>query len=211
MDRSLPRIEGGFTGNPLATRPVDLVGRPSAWEWWQFRGVPIPSGPGTCPENPGPGNPVTSRRALLHSGLIALVCTLFLGPASTAANLADRPVTSPVDVATRATVPVRVVINPRLGLVHPEGRCTLRSGRCRHVFFVAVGWDDPNDDETSDDPADDDDAWDGLNALSETEVPVSAWFQEVVFYNSDLETRSETLWYEPFLFTSFLTLQPLRC
>jgi hypothetical protein len=79
------------------------------------------------------------------------------------------------------------------------------------VFFVTVGWDDPNDDETSDDPSDDDDAWEGLNALDETEVPVSAWFQEVGCYHSDLETLSESLRYEPFLFTSFLTLQRLRC
>jgi hypothetical protein len=43
---------------------------------------------------------------------------------------------------------------------------------------MTVGWDDPNDDETSDDPADDDDAWEGLNALGETEVPVPAWFQQ---------------------------------
>jgi len=79
------------------------------------------------------------------------------------------------------------------------------------VFFVTVGWDDPNDDETSDDPSDDDDAWEGLNALGETEVPVSAWFQEVGCYHSDLEAQSEPLWYEPFVFTSFLTLQRLRC
>ena len=76
---------------------------------------------------------------------------------------------------------------------------------------MTVGCDDPNDDETLDDPADDDDAWDGLNAFGETEVPVSAWFQAVGCYHSDLETQSEPLWYEPFVFTSFLTLQQLRC
>ncbi|MGA2702384.1 MAG: hypothetical protein ABSH35_14985 [Isosphaeraceae bacterium] len=79
------------------------------------------------------------------------------------------------------------------------------------VFFTTVCWDDPNDDETSDDPADDDDGWEGLKALGETEVPVSAWFQEVGCFHSDLETQSEPLWYEPFHFTSFLTLQRLRC
>ena len=119
--------------------------------------------------------------------------------------------TPPLDVPDRATTPVRVVSSPFLGVVRLESRCSLRSGKCRHVIFVTVGWDDPNDDETSDDPADDDDGWEGLNALHETEVPVPAWFQEVGCYHSDLETQSEPLWYEPFLFTSFLTLQRLRC
>ena len=118
--------------------------------------------------------------------------------------------TPPLDLADRATTPVPVVSNTLLGLVRPEGRCTLRSGKCRHVVFVTVGCDDPNDDETSNDSADDD-AWEGLNALGETEVPVSAWFQDVGCYHSDLETQSEPLWYEPFVFTSFLTLQRLRC
>ena len=77
-----------------------------------------------------------------------------------------------------------------------------------HVFYVIVGWDDPNDDETSYDPADDDDDdEEGLNAVSETEVPVSAWFQEMGCYQSDPETQSEPLWSQPLLFTSFLTLQ----
>ena len=142
---------------------------------------------------------------------MALACALLLGRASTAGSLAEPRLTPPLDLADRATTPVPVVSNTLLGLVRLEGRCTLRSGRCRHVFFVTIGWDDPNDDETSDDPSDDDDAWEGLNALDETEVPVSAWFQEVSCCHSDLETQSEPLWYEPFVFTSFLTLQRLRC
>ena len=142
---------------------------------------------------------------------MALACALLLGRASIAGSLAEPQATPPLDHADRATTPVPVVSNTLLGLVRLEGRCTLRSGRCRHVVFVTVGWDDPNDDETSDDPADDDDAWEGLNAVGETEVPVSAWFQEVGCDHSDLETQSESLWYEPFLLTSFLTLQRLRC
>jgi len=79
------------------------------------------------------------------------------------------------------------------------------------VFYVAVGWDDPNDDETSDDPGDDDDGWEGLNAFSETEVPVSALLQEIACYQSELDSQSEPLWFAPPCFTSFPTLQPLRC
>jgi hypothetical protein len=79
------------------------------------------------------------------------------------------------------------------------------------LLFPNIRQDDPNDDETSDDPADDDDGWEGLNALAETEVPVPAWFQEVGCYHTDLETRSDSLCYETFFCTSFLTLQRLRC
>jgi hypothetical protein len=71
--------------------------------------------------------------------------------------------------------------------------------------------DDPNDDETSDDPADDDDAWEGLNAVGETEAPVLAWFQQSACSLTGLESRSEPFSYETFYFTSFLTLQRLRC
>ncbi len=163
------------------------------------------------PDKLGSGNPASHRRTLVQIGLMALACALFLGRASTAGSLAEHQLTPPIDVPDRATTPVRVMCNPLLGLVRLESRCTLRSGKCRHPVFVTVGCDDPNDDETSDDPADDDDAWEGLNALGETEVPVSAWFQEVGCYHSDLEAQSEPLWYEPFVFTSFLTLQRLRC
>jgi hypothetical protein len=148
---------------------------------------------------------------LLRIGLMALACALFLGRAATAGSLAERQVTPALDVPDRATTPVRVESSPFLGVVRLESRCSLRSGKCRHVIFVTVGWDDPNDDETSDDPADDDDGWEGLNALHETEVPGPAWLQEVGCHHSDLESQSESLWYEPFLFTSFLTLQRLRC
>ena len=111
----------------------------------------------------------------------------------------------------RSTTPVQALSDTLVGVVRHQSGWTLRWGRWPRVLFATVRLDDPNDDETSDDPADDDDAWEGLNALGETEVPVSAWFQEVGCYHSDLETRSEPLWYEPFHVTSFLTLQRLRC
>ncbi|MBV8309089.1 MAG: hypothetical protein JO344_01700 [Planctomycetaceae bacterium] len=174
------------------------------WASRSFRGAPFTSGPGSRLDGLGSGDRVTPLF------LMILACALLLGRASIAGSLAEPQGTPSLDHADRATTPVPVVSNTLLGLVRLEGRCTLRSGRCRHVVFVTDGWDNPNDDETSDDPADDD-AWEGLNAVGETEVPVSAWFQEVGCYHSDLDTQSEPLWYEPFLFTSFLTLQRLRC
>ena len=211
MNQPLPRTEHTFRDNTLALRPADLVRTMVEWASRSFRGAPFTSGPGARLDGLGSGDRVTPRRTKIQVLLMALACALLLGRASTAGSLAEPQVTPALDLADRATTPVPVVSNTLLGLVRLEGRCTLRSGRCRHVVFVTVGCDDPNDDETSDDPADDDDAWEGLNALGETEVPVSAWFQEVGCYHSDLETQSEPLWYEPFVFTSFLTLQRLRC
>ena len=211
MNQPLPRIEHTFRGNALAIRPADPVRTMVEWASRSFCGAPFTSGPGSRLDGLGSGDRVTPRRTKIQVLLMALACALLLGRTSTAGSLAEPQVTPALDLADRATTPVPVVSNTLLGLVRPEGRCTLRSGRCRHVVFVTVGCDDPNDDETSDDPADDDDAWEGLNALGETEVPVSAWFQEVGCYHSNLETQSEPLWYEPFVFTSFLTLQRLRC
>ena len=48
------------------------------------------------------------------------------------------------------------------------------------MFFVPFVQNDPNDDETSDDPADDDDAWEGLNAFDDLEVPIPAWFRSQI-------------------------------
>ena len=128
---------------------------------------------------------------------MALACALLLGRTSTAGSLAAPQVKPPRSHRSGHDArPGRV--DPLLGVVRVDGGWILRWGKCRHVFFVTVRWDDPNDDETSDDPADDDDGWEGLNALGETEVPVSAWFQEVGCYHSDLEAQSEPLWYEPF-------------
>jgi len=211
MNQSLPRIESDFAGNALATRPAGPVGSPSAWASWQFCGVTIPSGPGARPDKRGSGNPVPPRRTLLQTGLMALVCTLALGRASTAGSIAARDMTPPPDVPDRARTPVRTLSDPPVGVARPDTRWTLRSGKRLHVFYVTVGCDETNDDETSDDPADDDDGWEGLNAIGETEVPVPAWFQQVGCYHSDLETQSEPLRYEPSHFTSFLTQQQLRC
>ncbi len=211
MNQSLPRIEGDFTGNPLATRPAGPVGSPSAWASWQFCGVPIPSGPGVRPDNFGSGNAVPSWRTLLQTGLIALVCTLVLGQASTAGSIAARDMTPPPDVPDRARTPVRALTHPPVGVARPDTRWTLRSGKRLPVFYVTVGLDDPNDDETSDDPGDDDDGWEGLNAFSETEVPVSALLLEIGCYQSEPKTQSEPLWSAVPFFTSFLTLQQLRC
>jgi len=211
MNQSLPRIEGDFTGNPLATRPAGPVGSRSAWASWQFCGVPIPSGPGVRPDNFGSGNAVPSWRTLLQTGLMALVCTLVLGRVSTAGSIAARDMTPPPDVHDRPRTPVRALSDPPVGVARPDTRWTLRSGKRLHVFYVTVGLDDPNDDETSDDPGDDDDGWEGLNAFSEAEVPLSALLQEIGCCQSEPETQSESLWSALPFSTSFLTLQRLRC
>jgi hypothetical protein len=211
MNHSLPRIAGGFAGKPLATRPAGSVGSPSAWASWQFCGVPIPSGPGGRPDSVGSGNPVPPRRALLRAGLMALVCTMVLGRASIAGSLAARDLTPPPDVPDRARTPVRAVSDPPVGVARLDTSWTLRSGKRPHVFYVTVRWDDINDDETSDDPTDDDDGWEGLNAFSETESPVSALLQEIGCYQSEPETQAEPLWSVPPFVTSFLRLQRLRC
>jgi hypothetical protein len=208
MNDSLPRIEGGFAANSQATRPAGADGSPS----WQFCGMPIPSGPGTCSDNLGSSNPVPPRRALLQAGLMALVCTLVLGRASIAGGLASRDLTPPSDVPDRPRTPVRALSDQPVGVARLDTRWTLRSGKRLHVFYVTVHWDDINDDETSDDPTDDDDGWEGLNAFSETESPVfSALLQEIGCYQSEPETQSEPLWSVPPFVISFLTLQRLRC
>ncbi len=150
-------------------------------------------------------------RSLLQIGLLALACVLLPGRISTAGSVEARDVPPPQDVTDRATSPDQASCEPFAGLDRVHGGWILRWGKTPRVFFASLHWDDPNDDETSDDPADDDDGWEGLNALGETEVPVPAWFQEVVAYHGDLEVQAELLWYEPFHFTSFLTLQQLRC
>ena len=157
------------------------------------------------------GDRVTPRRTKIQVLLMALACALLLGRASTAGSLAEPQVTPALDLADRATTPVPVVSNTLLGLVRPEGRCTLRSGKCRHVFFVTVGWDDPNDDETSDDPADDDDGGRVSTLSVKPKCRSQPGSRRWVATTATLQTQSEPLWYEPFVFTSFLTLQRLRC
>ncbi len=211
MNQPLPRIEQNFRGNSLALRPADLVRSLAGWASWQFYRVSVPTGPDARLDKPGSGNPALHRRTLLQVGLMALACALLLGRASTADSLAARDMNPPQDVTDRATTPVQATTDPLVGDVRLHSGWILRWGKLPRVFFATVHWDDPNDDETSDDPADDDDGWEGLNAFGGTEVPVSAWFQEVGCFHSDLEAQSEPLWYEPFHFTSFLTLQRLRC
>ncbi len=178
MNQSLPLIDGGFSGNPLASRPA------------------------------GPAPP---RHTLLKACLMALTCILVLGRTSIAGSLAARDTTPLPDGPDRARAPVRALSDPPVGVARPNTRWTLRPGKHLNAFYVTVGLDDPNDDETSDDPNDDDDGWEGLTAFSETGVPVSALLQEIGCCQSEPGAQSEPLWSAPAFFTSFLTLQPLRC
>jgi hypothetical protein len=152
-----------------------------------------------------------SWRALLQIGPLAVLSALLLARAPSPDRLQARRPASAVPRADRAATSDLTTAEPVTGLARPDTRWTLRHGKRLHVYYVAFGWDDPNDDETSDDPTDDDDGWEGLCAVSESEAPVFAWFQEVGCHESDLESQSEPFWSEPVLFTSFLTLQRLRC
>src|SRR5271157_816061 len=211
MNQPLPLPEHPFRGNSLALRPAERVRSMAARASWSFCGVTVPTGPDARLDKPGSETPALHRRTLLRIGLMALACALFLVRAATAGSLAERQVTPALVVPDWATTPVQASSDPLVGVLRLHSGWILRWGRLPRGFFATVGWDDPNDDETSDDPADDDDGWEGLNALHETEVPGPAWLQEVGCHHSDLEAQSEPLWYEPFLFTSFLTLQRLRC
>ena len=113
--------------------------------------------------------------------------------------------------ANHDTTFVLSIADQGVGGTRHDLRWVPRSGKRLRAFFVAFGWDDPNDDETSDDPADDDDGWEGLSTVSESEAPVYAWFADVGSYQSDLELRPESVWSEPLLHTSFLKLVRLRC
>ncbi len=157
-----------------------------------------------------PAGPVPPRRTLLQAGLMALVCALGL-EAPIAGSPAARDMIPPLDIPQRATTPLRALSDPPVGVARPNTTWTLHSGKRHHASYVTVCLDDPNDDETSDDPNDDDDGWEGLNAFSDTEVPVSALLQEIARYQSELETQSEPLWSTLAFFTSFPTLRPLRC
>ncbi len=162
-------------------------------------------------EHTSRSNPVLARCTWLQIGLMAVASVLLAARISTAGSLAARDTSPPQDVADRATTADQASCEPVAGMDRVHGGWILRWGKSPRVFLASLHWDDPNDDETSDDPADDDDGWEGLNALSETEVPVPAWFQEVGCFHNDLEARSEPLWYEPLHSTSFLMLQQLRC
>jgi hypothetical protein len=152
-----------------------------------------------------------SWRALLQIGPLAVLCALLLARAPSPDRLQARRVASAVPGADRAATAHQSTAEPVTGLARPDTRWILRHGKRLHVYYVAFGWDDPNDDETSDDPTDDDDGWEGLTAVSETEAPVFAWFQAESCRHCDLEARAEAAWSAPHLPTSFLMLQRLRC
>lgn len=157
-----------------------------------------------------PDRPVRRYRLWLPLCFVVLACLVFIGRGSASATTDDSQVPSGCEHSGQVTL-FRLVHNPPLGPVRPGSKNILRSGRCHHGYLLTFGFDDPNDDETSDDPTDDDDGWEGLNALGETPVPVSALFQEIRCIDCDLETCSEFLGNESFPFTSFLKLQRLRC
>ena len=125
--------------------------------------------------------------ALPEPLLTALICALRLARPSTAGSLTERQVTPPLSIPARSTAPIRVVSNTPSGPARHDSRCTLRSGKCRHVLFVVAGWDDPNDDERLDDPNDDDDAWENVTGLHETEAPITAWLPKTGYYLKDAE------------------------
>jgi hypothetical protein len=212
MNQSLPHLNAGFTGNPLATRAADPEVAHSLWASWQFYGDSIlPRGPGARSDDLESGCPASPWRALLQTRLMALICMLVLGRESTAGNLAARDTRPPPNIPNRARTPVLAPSEPPVGVARPANGWTLRSGKRLKLFYVTVGLDNPDDDETSDDPTDDDDGWEGLNAFSETNVPVSALLLEIGCYQREPVNQSEPLWSAPPFFTSFLTMQRLRC
>jgi hypothetical protein len=118
---------------------------------------------------------------------------------------------SPSDVSIGPFSAVRDTSDPVVPVTPIKHGSTLRPGKRLHRLFEITLANDPTDDETSDDPADDDDAWDDLTAFQDTEAPVTAWSREIVRAPSDPEAESVPAWSELPLFTSFLTLQRLRC
>jgi hypothetical protein len=156
-------------------------------------------------------HPVRGRGA--HRLLVlALGCVLLLaGSSADAVSLAAEQPTSLDQVPDRAAAPVRAVPKAVLRLARLHSRFTLRTSKSRHIVYVAPGWDDPNDDETSDDPNDDDDGWDDLSGIEETEVPIAAWLPRACCYVQGCESRSDLSWAQPLLLTSFLKLGRLRC
>jgi len=197
----------------LALSPGNFVRSLAVVFWGKFPGACVLAGSAAAAMVDGheSGKPAARRRILVQIGLMFLACALLLGRPLTAGSLAAGETAAAAEAADRATVPVQASCDPLSGAVRVHGGWILRWGKATRLSFATGHWDDPYDDETSDDPTDDDDGWEGLNALGETEVPVPAWFQEGGCFHSDLEAQSDLFWYEPFHFTSFLTLQRLRC
>ena len=67
MNQSLPRIEGGFTGDLLATGPAGPVGSSSAWTAWQFCGGAYLEWPWRQVRSPRFGQPGSTPAGLASS------------------------------------------------------------------------------------------------------------------------------------------------
>jgi hypothetical protein len=176
-----------------------------------LRGLDISNGTSAAPEAPGSGNPAAPRRALYCIKLLAVVCILVLGRGAAVDSLAAGDQLSSRDLSYRGMMPVCVSSNQATSTPRSDKKRALRSGKRPTTFCVTLGGDDPDDDETSEDPADDDDASEGLNAVSESEAPVSALLLEIGCYQSETEARLRSLWSALPSSTSFQMLSPLRC
>jgi hypothetical protein len=139
--------------------------------------------------------------------LVAPVLALILSGASLVDGLGPRGKAS----AAGPSAAVRDTSDPAIPASPMQRGSTLRPGKRLHRLLEIALANDPTVDETSDDPADDDDAWDDLNGFEDTEAPVTAWLQESAGSPGDPEGGSVPVWAAPPLFTSFLTLQRLRC
>jgi hypothetical protein len=156
-------------------------------------------------------SPVPSWRSVVQTGVMVIVGALVLGRGTARSLVAremSRVVDSPESVTTKSD---QAVFHSSHGVARLEHGRTLRSGKRFRAFPVAVGCDDPDDDETSDDPADDGDVWEELDPFSETEAQVFVCYQVVSCHDQDLGTESQPLWTEPLHFISLLKLQRLRC
>jgi hypothetical protein len=209
MERILPRMRETFLGGHRAEAPAHPVQGPAAGVSSLMPKVPEPIGPGARHRRLAEVCLVRRRLTLLGISLVALPWALILGLASIAGNLAAREEASPPDGPGRTASTVRVqpgspVRIPRLG-----GGSTLRSHKRSTAVPKIVPPYNPNGDKTSDDPDNDDDAWDEPNDSDDTDVPIIAWFQEMVPSLFGPEPAPVT-WTAP---TSppFLKRQRLRC
>ncbi len=209
MNQSVPHLDRAAWTNKLSVSSVDPAGslrrfglRPICQAFFTetFHSVVgWRSGVGSAP--------LRSLQLLLR----VLACALCLGVSSTSGRPVEREGSSPVDSCDRATSPAQAVSDPLLSLPRQPNRWILGFGKCHRFLYVAATWDDPNDDETSDDPNDDDDAWESVNGLHETTVPLTALLPETACFVKEPESRSEPLPSAPALPSPFHTLLRLRC
>ncbi len=176
-----------------------------------LRKVSIANGPGTLPDDPGSCDRETTGRAGLTIAPIALLCILVMGSPSPAGGVASGNKAHAAGLPDQSMMPVSDLFDHLTGLARSDTRWSLRLGRRPNTFYVTFGWDDPNDDETSDDPGDDDDGYEGLSAFSEAKVPVSALLLDSACFQSELAIPSQTLCAPLDSFTSFVMWNPLRC